>query len=34
MKEGAIIEQGHYADLMNRDGEFNRLASLAGMQAL
>jgi subfamily B ATP-binding cassette protein MsbA len=34
MREGEIIEQGHYEELMNKNGEFNRLASLAGMSAL
>ena len=34
MREGEIIERGHYEDLMRRQGEFNRLASLAGMTAL
>ena len=34
MREGSMIEKGSYAELMNRDGEFNRLASLAGMSAL
>jgi subfamily B ATP-binding cassette protein MsbA len=34
MREGSIIESGRYAELMNRDGEFNRLATLAGMSAL
>jgi len=33
MKEGRIIEQGHYQELMGHNGEFNRLATIAGMQA-
>jgi subfamily B ATP-binding cassette protein MsbA len=34
LREGKIIEQGRYAELMNQSGEFNRLAALAGMQVL
>jgi subfamily B ATP-binding cassette protein MsbA len=34
LREGTIIEQGQYSELMNQSGEFNRLATLAGMQAL
>ena len=29
MKEGQILEQGSYAELMNRTGEFSRLAKTA-----
>lgn len=33
MNKGKIVQQGNFDELLLQDGEFKRLAELAGMQA-